>query len=93
MIFPKWADGAQLTKKQRACGRLKFVMMTIALQHTGRNSMRSLSELVGLDHSTLSKYLKQGFFTEKAASQVQLRLNDKGITVAMLMDPLSIPKT
>lgn len=93
MQFPKWADGPHLSKKERATGRLKFILMSLALEHTGRNSMRALSELVGLDHSTISKYIVAGAFTEKAASQVQVRLGEKVITAEMLMNPLSIPKS
>lgn len=96
MKFPQWADGPKLTKQQRAEGRLKFLIFTLAIEHTGRNSMRAFGEVVGLDHSTLSKYVKWGAFTEKAASQVQVRLNGKGttpVTVEMLMNPLSIDKT
>lgn len=93
MQFPTWADGPKLTKKQRAAGRLRYIMMNLSTEFVGRNSMRAFGELVGLDHSTLSKYIKTGHFTEKAASQVEVRLGSKHVTAAMLMDPLSIPKT
>lgn len=90
MEFPKWADAPKMKKADRASGRLRYLLMTLALTHTGKNSVRALSTIVGLNHSTLSKYIKQGFFTEKAAAQVQLRI---GFSAAFLMDPLSIPNT
>ena len=97
MQFPEWADGPKLTKHQRAVGRLKYLIMQLSIEHTGRNSMRAFGELVGLDHSTLSKYVKWGSFTEKAASQVQVRLAAKKgaivVTAEMLMNPLTITKT
>ena len=96
MHFPSWADGPRLTKKQRATGRLRYILMTLSTELTGRNSMRAFGQLVGLDHSTLSKYITQGYFTEKAASQVQVRIGDKGqfkVTAEMLMKPLDIQKS
>ena len=93
MQFPNWADSPKMTKQQRSVGRLKCIVMRLSLEHTGRNSMRAFGALVGLDHSTLSKYVKQGYFTEKAACQVQVRLGDPSLSAQDLMDPLSIKAT
>lgn len=93
MQFPTWADSPKMTKHQRAVGRLKCIVMRLSIEHTGRNSMRAFGALVGLDHSTLSKYIKQGHFTEKAACQVQVRLGDPTITAEDLMNPLGIKPT
>lgn len=93
MLFPKWADGPRMSKAERATGRLQFLAQTLALEHTGRSSLRSLSAAVGLEHSTVSKSIKQGFFSEKSALQIVHRLKSRNLTPEMLMDPLSIDKS
>ena len=93
MHFPEWADNKRMTKKQRASARLKFILMELANRHTGRASLRGLAEVVGLNHSTLCKYVKDGRFTESKACQMEVRLGRSSVTAAMLIDPLSIVST
>lgn len=93
MLFPKWADGPRMTKAERASGRLQFLVQTLALEHTGRSSLRSLAAAVGLEHSTISKAVNQGAFSEKSALQIAHRLKPRIVTAEMLMDPLSIDKS
>jgi hypothetical protein len=89
MRFPAWVEGARTPKAQRATNRLKYILSDLALQHTGRNSMRALAEHVGYDHSTFSMYIRRGAFTEQAA-QVLAALAPS-LKVTYLTDPLSIP--
>jgi hypothetical protein len=93
MQFPKWADGPRLTKAERASGRLKYLVLTLATEHTGRASMRSLANAVGLEHSTVSKSITQGSFSEKSALQILHRLKPRLVTVEMLMNPMGIGKS
>lgn len=90
MLFPKWADAPRMPKAERAAGRLQYLVQTLALEHTGRASLRSLANTVGLEHSTVSKSIKQGSFSEKSALQIVHRLKPRTVTPEMLMNPLSI---
>lgn len=95
MQFPKWADNTQLSKQQRASGRLKFITMTLANELSVRGSMRALAEKVGLEHSTITKSVKQGYFSEKSAITMayHLKAQSPWLTVEMLTSPMEIRKT
>lgn len=95
MQFPKWADSTELSKQQRASGRLKFITSTLATELSPRASMRALAEQVGLEHSTITKSIKQGFFSEKSAITMTYHLKTQSpwLTVEMLTSPMSIRKT
>lgn len=93
MLFPKWADAPRMSKAERASGRLQFLVQTLALEHTGRASLRSLATVVGLEHSTIGKSIAQGSFSEKSALQIVHRLKPRIVTPEMLMNPMSIDKS
>ena len=93
MLFPKWADAPRMSKSERASGRLQFLVQTLALEHTGRSSLRSLANAVGLEHSTISKAVNQGSFSEKSALQIVHRLKPRIVTPEMLMNPMTIDKS
>lgn len=92
MQFPAWVEGSRTPKGQRASNRLKFIMGKLALEHTGRNSMRALAEKIGYDHSTFSTYIRRGAFTDKAAAEIVDALGcQKTVKPTYLTDPLNIP--
>lgn len=93
MLFPKWADAPRMTKAERASGRLKFIVQSLALEHTGRSSLRSLAKAVGLEHSTIGKSITQGSFSEKSALQIVHRIKPRLVSAEMLMNPLAIDKS
>lgn len=95
MQFPKWADSTSLSKQQRASGRLKFITMTLATELSTRASMRALAEKVGLEHSTITKSITQGYFSDKSAITMvhHLKQNSPWLTVEMLTAPMTIRKT
>lgn len=90
MRFPAWVEGPRMTKAQRATARLRFIIKHLALHHTGRSSMRALATKVGLDHSTLAMYCRQGSFSTTAADKIVAALGVKAIRKTDLTDPLSI---
>lgn len=89
--FPQWVD-APTKKAQRATNRLLYIVRKIAIERTGSHSMRGFAEIVGLSHSTISKYCKAGAFTEKAACVLEVKLGKDTVTAAMLTNPLDINK-
>lgn len=95
MRFPAWVDGPRKTKSQRASARLKYIINTLAAQHTDRGSIRALALRVGLDHSTISLYITAGKFTETAAVKIiaALACVPRDLKPSYLTDPLSIPTT
>lgn len=92
MNIPAWVDKGKRSKSERCVARLKYVIGLLAAQHTSRGSARALAEKVGLNHSTVSIYVRRGKFSDQAAHTIVINLNDPTITVGMLTDPLSIAK-
>lgn len=89
--FPQWVD-APARKAERATNRLLYIVRKIAIERTGSQSMRGLGEIVGMNHSTISKYCKAGAFTEKAACVFEVKLGKDTVSAAMLTHPLDINK-
>jgi hypothetical protein len=92
MRFPAWVDGPRKTKAQRATARLKFIIFSLSAG-TERMSARCLAEKVGLDHSTISGYIRRGAFSPNAAAKIETALGRKTIRAEYLTDPLNIPTT
>lgn len=96
MHIPKRVEKGLRTKAEKAVARLRYVMAILAARHTERNSLRNLAEMLGVDHSTISIYVRRGEFSQKAAERIVQKLaektGDKTLTASMLTDPLSIPK-
>lgn len=92
-IIPTWVDKKARSKAEKASARLDYLLGLIAAIHTDRKSIRGVAEKVGLDHSTISLYIRQGKFSEKAAARMVAGIKDEHLTVAMLTDPLSIGKS
>lgn len=90
MKFPAWVNGQNKTKQQKASARLKYIMTMLAAKHAPSMSMRGLADIVGLDHSTLSFYIRKGSFSYKAASRIVDALPHGEITIDALMNPLDI---
>jgi hypothetical protein len=89
MLIPAFVEAGRKTKKAKASARLKFVLTNLAAQHTSRSSMRALANLVGLDHSTLSTYIRRGSFSKPAADRIEERIGAvSNITAAELIDPM-----
>lgn len=92
MNIPAWVDKGKRSKSERCVARLKYVIGMLAARHTSRGSARALAEMVGLNHSTVSIYVRRGKFSDQAARTIVTSLNDSTLTVGMLTDPLSIDK-
>lgn len=92
MKFPHWVDQPR-SKDARASNRLKFIITTLAVHATGRQSMRALAEVVGLDHSTLSLNIRRGSFPEKSAALIEEKFGRKLVKREYLMSPLAITST
>ena len=90
MKIPHWVDARKRKKTERASARLKYVLGVIAATHTGRQSMRALAEKVGMDHSTLSTYIRRGAFSVAAAQRIECTFGRDVVTCEFLLDPLSI---
>lgn len=92
MDIPNWVD-AKKRKSQKPSARLKYILANLAARHTGRQSMRALAEKVGLDHSTLSLYIRRGSFSVSAAERIQTVLGAKEISAAVLITPMAYDRT
>lgn len=89
MQIPHFVEVGRKTKKAKASARLKFVLANLAAQHTSRSSMRALADKIGMDHSTLSTYIRRGYFSEPAAKRIEEVMGAvSDITAAELMDPM-----
>lgn len=92
MQIPAWVEKGLRSNAAKSTARLKFIVGNIAARHTGRASMRALAEKVGMDHSTISGYIRRGAFSEQAALTMVVKLNDPTVSVGMLLSPLSLPR-
>lgn len=94
MQIPHFVEAGRKTKKAKASARLKYVLANLAAQHTSRSSMRALADKVGLDHSTISTYIRRGSFSEPAALRIQEAMVAEGsdITAADLIDPMRMER-
>lgn len=93
MQIPQWVDSKKRRKAERASARLKYILVLLAAKHTGRQSIRALAERCGMDHSTISHYIRQGSFSERAAKRIEGILGRQEITHEWLIDPLEEKKT
>lgn len=91
--IPSWVEKGKTRNAQRASARLDYLLGLLAALHTERKSIRGLAEKVGMDHSTISLYIRQGAFTEAAAFRIVNALKDPKLTISMLMHPLTIDKS
>jgi lambda repressor-like predicted transcriptional regulator len=89
LFIPPFVDRNK-KKSERASARLRYMLAVLAAKHTGRQSMRALSEMVGLDHSTLSTYIRKGSFSERSANRIAEAIGTDEITADMLMNPLEV---
>lgn len=69
---------------ERASARLRHMLETLSMMVTARRSMRALAEHVGLDHSTLSYYIRVGRISEDGANTIVKKLGQL-VTVKQLM--------
>lgn len=69
---------------KRASARLRHMLEMLAMQVSTRRSMRALAEHVGLDHSTLSYYIREGRISEDGAKTIVEKLGQL-VTVKQLM--------
>lgn len=88
MQIPSWVEKNARSKNAKASARLKYTLTLLAAKHTARQSIRALAEKVGMDHSTISFYIRRGAFSEKAAKRIEENLGSKEITAAFLRNPL-----
>jgi hypothetical protein len=88
MQIPQWVERGKRRKAERASARLKYTMTFLAAKHTGRQSIRALAEMVGMDHSTISIYIRRGSFSERAAKRIEEALGTEEVTARFLMEPL-----
>ena len=91
MQFPPWVDQPR-TKKARAKNRLKYIIGILAMQATGKASVRAFAEHIGLNHSTISIYIGRGKFSEQCASHIQTQMPGL-VQAADLINPLEINAT
>jgi hypothetical protein len=93
MRFPLWVDGKRMSKAARASARLKYMLSMLAAHVDGRQSMRALGDRVGLNHSTLSLYIRRGSFSESAARKIEEKIGRETIPFEYLVAPLDIAAT
>ena len=92
MYIPAWVEKDKRSQSAKRTARLKFIINGLAARFTSRGSIRAFGLFVGVDHSTISGYIRKGEFSEAAAKTIIAKVGDPTLTVEMLTDPLSIPK-
>lgn len=93
MKFPDWAEDPNLSDKERASARLKYLMLSIATEKTGKGSLRAFARLTGIDHSTLAYSIKRGSCTPGVATRIEDVLGRDCIRNEHLRNPLEIEST
>ena len=88
MNFPEWVDKPK-QKTKRAQNRLRYVMNTLANHATGRSSLRSLASHVGMNHSTLAIYIRNGKCSLACAKRLQDTFGKELAPFDFLIDPLN----
>jgi transcriptional regulator with XRE-family HTH domain len=87
MQIPSWVDAKKRRKADKASARLKYILTLTAAKHTGRQSIRALAERCGMNHSTISLYIRKGAFSEKAAKRIEEVIGREEIAAEFLMNP------
>src|SRR5690606_18622497 len=90
MHIPDHVCRGKRSKSDKSSAILKHIILNLAAQHTERASIRSLSKLVGLEHSTICLYIRRGAFSESAAKRITEHFPNHSIKAADLMDPLAL---
>lgn len=90
MQIPDHVCRGKRSKNEKSSAILKHIILNLAAQHTERASIRSLSKLVGLEHSTICIYIRRGAFSELAANRIAQRFASDGIKAEHLMSPLAL---
>lgn len=89
MFFPKWVE-APKNKDQKASNRLRFLILTLALHHGSRPTLRSFGTDLGINHTLLWKYIDAGSFSRPLAALIIKTTGTKLITADDLVYPLEI---
>lgn len=92
MHIPAWVEKDKRSLNAKRTARLKFIINNLASRFTSRSSIRAFGLFVGVDHSTISGYIRKGEFSETAANAIIAKVADPEITVEMLTNPMSIPR-
>lgn len=71
MQFPTSDSNPKLSKKQRASDRLRYLFLRAALHHTGRASVRALSQAIEMNHASLHSCISHGQCTAGIACKVE----------------------
>jgi IS30 family transposase len=91
MTIPHRVDAKLRSKSAKSTARLRYIVAQLAATYTARNSVRALAELVGIDHSTISIYIKRGAFSDSATAKIMAALPDlNNISKEHLTNPMSI---
>lgn len=90
MKIPDHVLRGKRSNADKSSAVLKYIILNLAAQHTERASIRSLSKLVGLEHSTICIYIRRGAFSELAANRIAQRFTADGIKAEHLMMPLTL---
>lgn len=91
--IPTWVDKNKSRGRDKASARLDYLVGLLAALHTERKSIRGLAEKIGMDHSTISLYIRKGAFTMPAATRIVETLKDPKLAVTMLTEPLTIARS
>lgn len=90
MQIPDHILRGKRSKADKASAVLKYIILTLAVQHTSRASVRSLAKLLEMDHSTVSIYIRRGAFPEATAERIVSKLKHPQLKAEHLAKPLSM---
>lgn len=90
MNIPDHILRGKRSKADKSSAILKFVILNLAAQHTDRASVRSLAKRVGLEHSTISIYIRRGQFSPAAAERIVRELAVTDVKPDHLINPLAL---
>lgn len=90
MNIPEHVCRGKRSNADKSSAILKFVLLNLAARYTSRASIRSLAEEVGMDHSTICLYMRNGSFSNTAANRIIETFPDTGLRADNLVQPLTL---
>lgn len=93
MKFPKWVAPSKTSKTQVASNRLRYLLGRLALEFSAEGTLKALCRKVGVSHSTISIYIRNGHFSPVMALKFEKAFGAERAAAMWLQDPSSIPQS
>jgi len=89
--FPEWVETpARQSKGALATKRLRYLIQKAALDHTTTCTQRELAILCDCERSTISTYIRRGWFSKDMSATIEAKLGRDYIRAEWLTNPVAI---